>query len=62
MFQPRITVSNHQCERPEKRDWKGHLLCILEAEGECGMGPHKRVIMEWTQEMRSRPEVSVERW
>uniref|UniRef100_A0A3B4UFZ0 Zgc:194990 n=1 Tax=Seriola dumerili TaxID=41447 RepID=A0A3B4UFZ0_SERDU len=39
-----------QYERPEKKDWKGHLLCMLEAGGECEMGPHKRVIMDWTRE------------
>uniref|UniRef100_A0A8C5GAZ3 Butyrophilin subfamily 1 member A1-like n=1 Tax=Gouania willdenowi TaxID=441366 RepID=A0A8C5GAZ3_GOUWI len=43
----------------EKRDWKGHLLCILEAGGEYDMGTHKRVIMEWTREIRSRPQPTV---
>uniref|UniRef100_A0A8C4Z6A2 Zgc:194990 n=1 Tax=Gadus morhua TaxID=8049 RepID=A0A8C4Z6A2_GADMO len=36
-----------QAERTEKRDWKGHLLCMLEAGGEYEMAPHKRVILDW---------------
>uniref|UniRef100_A0A8D0A456 Zgc:194990 n=1 Tax=Sander lucioperca TaxID=283035 RepID=A0A8D0A456_SANLU len=40
-------------EKPEKKDWKGHLLCMLEAGGECDMGPHKRVIMDWTREIKN---------
>ncbi|XP_037610810.1 butyrophilin subfamily 1 member A1 [Sebastes umbrosus] len=57
--QPRIILSEYHCEKPEKKDWKGHLLCILEAGGECDMGPHKRVIMDWTREIKSRPQPTV---
>ncbi|XP_054623251.1 butyrophilin subfamily 1 member A1 [Dunckerocampus dactyliophorus] len=57
--QPKASLSDCQSHRPEKRDWRGHLLCILEAGGECDMGPHKRVIMEWTREMKSRREPTV---
>ncbi|KAM7371206.1 hypothetical protein PAMP_010697 [Pampus punctatissimus] len=57
--QPRIIPSDYQYEKPEKKDWKGHLLCILEAGGECDMGPHKRVIMDWTREIKSRPQPTV---
>ncbi|XP_044035322.1 butyrophilin subfamily 1 member A1 isoform X1 [Siniperca chuatsi] len=57
--QPRIILSDYQCEKPEKKDWKGHLLCMLEAGGECDMGPHKRVIMDWTREIKSRPQPTV---
>ncbi|XP_051949944.1 butyrophilin subfamily 2 member A2-like [Xyrauchen texanus] len=39
---------------PEKRDWKGHLLCMLEQGGEYDMGPSKRVIMDWTRGQRNR--------
>ncbi|XP_063749174.1 butyrophilin subfamily 1 member A1 isoform X1 [Eleginops maclovinus] len=54
--QPRLIPSVNQYEKPEKKDWKGHLLCMLEAGGEGDMGPHKRVIMDWTREIRSRPQ------
>ncbi|KAF1374237.1 hypothetical protein PFLUV_G00247800 [Perca fluviatilis] len=57
--QPRIILSEYQQEKPEKKDWKGHLLCMLEAGGECDMGPHKRVIMDWTREIKSRPQPTV---
>ncbi|KAF7642746.1 hypothetical protein LDENG_00251420, partial [Lucifuga dentata] len=57
--QPRTIQTENRCEKPEKRDWKGHLLCMLEAGGEGDMGPHKRVIMDWTREMKSRPEPAV---
>ncbi|KAG8008951.1 E3 ubiquitin-protein ligase TRIM39, partial [Nibea albiflora] len=57
--QPRIIPSDYQYERPEKKDWKGHLLCMLEAGGESDMGPHKRVIMDWTREIKSRPQPTV---
>uniref|UniRef100_A0A3Q0SL19 Zgc:194990 n=1 Tax=Amphilophus citrinellus TaxID=61819 RepID=A0A3Q0SL19_AMPCI len=40
-------------------DWKGHLLCMLEAGGEYDMGPHKRVIMDWTREIKGRPQPTV---
>lgn len=43
----------------EKRDWKGHLLCMLESGGEYDMGPHKRVIMDWTREIKSGPQVNI---
>ncbi|KAA0714182.1 E3 ubiquitin-protein ligase TRIM39 [Triplophysa tibetana] len=39
---------------PEKRDWKAHLLSMLEQGGEYDMGPFKRVIMDWTRDQRSR--------
>lgn len=57
LVQPRIIQSEYQYE---KKDWKGHLLCMLEAGGEHDLGPHKRVIMDWTREIRSRPQVSCE--
>ncbi|KAF3704705.1 E3 ubiquitin-protein ligase TRIM39 [Channa argus] len=56
--QPRIISSDYQYEKPEKKDWKGHLLCMLEAGGECDMGPHKRVIMDWMREIKSRTQVT----
>ncbi|XP_053197975.1 butyrophilin subfamily 1 member A1 [Scomber japonicus] len=56
--QPKIT-SDYQCEKREKKDWKGHLLCILEAGGEGDMGPHKRVIMDWTRKIKSGPQPTV---
>ncbi|XP_067101381.1 erythroid membrane-associated protein [Osmerus mordax] len=57
--QTRVIHTELQTERPEKRDWRGHLLCMLETGGEYDMGPHKRVIMDWTRELKSRPEPSV---
>ncbi|XP_068162353.1 butyrophilin subfamily 1 member A1 [Antennarius striatus] len=57
--QPRIIPSDYQYEQPEKRDWKGHLLCMLESGGEHDMGSHKRVIMDWTREIKSRPKPTV---
>ncbi|XP_051926473.1 E3 ubiquitin-protein ligase TRIM69 [Hippocampus zosterae] len=57
--QSRASLSDCHYHRPEKKDWRGHLLCILESGGECDMGPHKRVIMEWTREIKSRPQPSV---
>uniref|UniRef100_A0A3P8WY85 Zgc:194990 n=1 Tax=Cynoglossus semilaevis TaxID=244447 RepID=A0A3P8WY85_CYNSE len=48
-----------QYNKPEKKDWKGHLLCILETGGEHDMGPPKRVIMDWAREIKSRPEPTV---
>lgn len=45
---------------PEKRDWKAHLLCMLEQGGEYDMGPFKRVIMDWTRDQRSRHPVRTE--
>lgn len=59
LVQPRIILSDYQYEKSEKKDWKGHLLCMLEAGGECDMGPHKRVIMDWTREIKSRPQVTI---
>lgn len=32
---------------------------MLEAGGEGDMGPHKRVIMEWTRGIKSRPQVTI---
>lgn len=60
LVQPRIIQSEHQYGKPEKKDWKGHLLCMLEAGGEHDLGPHKRAIMDWTREIRSRSQVSAE--
>ncbi|XP_034050307.1 E3 ubiquitin-protein ligase TRIM21 isoform X2 [Thalassophryne amazonica] len=59
IVQPRIGPMEPQHERPEKRDWKGHLLHMLEAAGECDMLPHKRVIMEWTREIKSRSKPTI---
>lgn len=61
LLQPKIT-SDYQCEKREKKDWKGHLLCILEAGGEGDMGPHKRVIMDWTRKIKSGPQVTIRWW
>ncbi|XP_029977274.1 butyrophilin subfamily 1 member A1 [Sphaeramia orbicularis] len=55
--QPRIISSEY--EKPEKKDWKEHLLCMLEAGGEGDMGPHKRLIMDWTREIKSRPQPTI---
>lgn len=55
--QPRISSSEY--EKPEKKDWKEHLLCMLEAGGEGDMGPHKRLIMDWTREIKSRPQPTI---
>ncbi|XP_059893499.1 butyrophilin subfamily 3 member A1 [Gadus macrocephalus] len=57
--QPRLIQTESQAERTEKRDWKGHLLCMLEAGGEYEMAPHKRVILDWVLDVRSRPEASI---
>lgn len=62
LVQPKIILSDYQCEKQEKKDWKEHLLCMLEAGGECDMGPHKRVIMDWTREIKSRPQVTIAWW
>uniref|UniRef100_M4ADL3 Zgc:194990 n=1 Tax=Xiphophorus maculatus TaxID=8083 RepID=M4ADL3_XIPMA len=51
-----------QYEKPEKRDWKGHLLCMLESEGEYDMGPYRRVILDWTREIKSRAQVNPPVW
>uniref|UniRef100_A0A3B5KXT2 Zgc:194990 n=1 Tax=Xiphophorus couchianus TaxID=32473 RepID=A0A3B5KXT2_9TELE len=51
-----------QYEKPEKRDWKGHLLCMLESEGEYDMGPYRRVILDWTREIKSRAQVNTPVW
>lgn len=58
LVQPRISQSDYHPEKPEKRDWKGHLLCILESGGEHDMAPHKRAILDWTREIKSRAQVS----
>lgn len=60
-LQPRIILTEYQYEKPEKRAWKDHFLCMLESGGECDMGPHKRVIMEWAREIKSGPKVCI-RW
>ena len=54
--------SDYQYEKPEKRDWKGHLLCMLESGGEYDMGPHKRVIMDWTRQIKCRAQVTIRGW
>lgn len=55
VLQPR---SSSEYDRSDKRDWKEQLLCMLEAGGESDMGPHKRLIMDWTRQIRSRPQVN----
>ncbi|XP_028989017.1 butyrophilin subfamily 1 member A1 [Betta splendens] len=57
--QSRISPYDYQYEKPEKKDWKGHLLCMLEAGGEADMGPYKRIIMDWTWGIKSRPQPTV---
>ncbi|XP_014328221.1 tripartite motif-containing protein 60-like isoform X1 [Xiphophorus maculatus] len=57
--QHKIMPSEFQYEKPEKRDWKGHLLCMLESEGEYDMGPYRRVILDWTREIKSRAQPPV---
>lgn len=44
---------------PEKRDWKSHLLSILEQGGEHDMGSYKRIIMDWTRGQRNRHPVRI---
>ncbi|TWW81664.1 E3 ubiquitin-protein ligase TRIM39 [Takifugu flavidus] len=48
-----------QCEKLEKKEWKLHLLCMLEAGGEHDIVSHKRTIMDWTREIKSRPQPTV---
>lgn len=55
VIQHKILPSEFQYE---KRAWREQLLCMLESGGEYDMGPHKRVIMDWTREIRSRTQVS----
>lgn len=50
--------SDHQCEKLEKKEWKLHLLCMLEAGGEHDLASHKRAILDWTRQIKSRPQVS----
>ncbi|XP_041733671.1 butyrophilin subfamily 1 member A1 isoform X1 [Coregonus clupeaformis] len=57
--QPRSMQTELQAEWPEKRDWNGHLLCMMETVGEYDIGSHKRVIMDWTHQLRNRPEPSI---
>ncbi|CAL8304414.1 unnamed protein product [Lota lota] len=57
--QPRLTQTECQYEKTEKRDWKGHLLSMLESGGEYEMAPHKRVILDWALDIKSRPEASI---
>ncbi|CAB1311819.1 unnamed protein product [Coregonus sp. 'balchen'] len=40
--QPRSMQTELQAEWPEKRDWNGHLLCMMETVGEYDIGSHKR--------------------
>uniref|UniRef100_A0A3Q2CSE2 Butyrophilin subfamily 1 member A1-like n=1 Tax=Cyprinodon variegatus TaxID=28743 RepID=A0A3Q2CSE2_CYPVA len=61
VLEKRVQVP-YQYEKPAKRDWKGHLLCMLESEGEYDMGPYKRVIMDWTREIKSRAQVNAPVW
>ncbi|KAM9832008.1 butyrophilin subfamily 1 member A1 [Neosynchiropus ocellatus] len=58
-LQPKVHMIERQYERAEKKDWKGHLLCILEAGGEGDMGPYKSLIMDWTREIKRRPQPTV---
>lgn len=46
-------------QRVEKRDWKEQLLCMLESGGESDMGPHKRLILDWTRQIRNSPQPTV---
>uniref|UniRef100_A0AAY4CKX5 B30.2/SPRY domain-containing protein n=1 Tax=Denticeps clupeoides TaxID=299321 RepID=A0AAY4CKX5_9TELE len=39
---------------PEKQDWRGHLLGMLEQGGEHDMGPYKRFIMDWVRQQKAR--------
>ncbi|KAM4524497.1 butyrophilin subfamily 1 member A1 isoform 1-T1 [Odontesthes bonariensis] len=57
--QHKIMPSDYQYEKPEKRDWKGHLLCMLESGGEYDMGPHKRVILDWARQIKCRAQPPV---
>lgn len=58
LLQQRADQYDYQCEKPEKKEWKLHLLCMLEAGGEHDMASHKRAIMDWTRQIKSRPQVS----
>ncbi|KAK7918949.1 hypothetical protein WMY93_010233 [Mugilogobius chulae] len=51
--------SRAEYERPEKRDWREQLLCMLESGGEADMGAHRRLILDWCRQIRSSPEASV---
>ncbi|MFT7804184.1 E3 ubiquitin-protein ligase TRIM58-like [Arapaima gigas] len=44
---------------PEKRDWKGHLLGMLEQGGEGDVDTSKRVILDWSRQLRTKCERSV---
>ncbi|XP_010890194.2 erythroid membrane-associated protein isoform X1 [Esox lucius] len=46
-------------EWSEKRDWKDHLLCMLETGGEHDIGGHKRVILDWTYQLKNRLEPNI---
>ncbi|KAJ0016249.1 hypothetical protein NQD34_014539 [Periophthalmus magnuspinnatus] len=46
-------------ERPEKRDWREQLLCMLESGGEGDMGIHRRLILDWSGQIRSSSQPSV---
>ncbi|KAM8889712.1 butyrophilin subfamily 1 member A1 [Synchiropus picturatus] len=58
-LQTKVHMIERQCERAEKKDWKGHLLCILETGGEGDMAPYKRLIMDWTREIKRGPQPTV---
>ncbi|XP_072312726.1 butyrophilin subfamily 3 member A3 isoform X2 [Eucyclogobius newberryi] len=51
--------SRAEYERPQKSDWREQLLCMLESGGEADMGAHKRLILDWSRQIRSSPEPSV---
>lgn len=48
-------------ERLEMKEWKLQLLWMLEGGGENDMSSHKRAIMDWTREIKSRAEVGGQR-
>ncbi|KAJ7987864.1 hypothetical protein DPEC_G00330980 [Dallia pectoralis] len=46
-------------ESSERKDWEDHLLCMLETGGEYDMGSHKRVILDWTHQLKNRFERNI---
>lgn len=42
-----------------KRDWRGHLLGMLEQGGEYDMAPHRSIIMDWVRQQRAKHERGV---
>ncbi|XP_037836739.1 E3 ubiquitin-protein ligase TRIM17 isoform X1 [Kryptolebias marmoratus] len=60
VLEKRVQNKIMPCEyQYERRDWKGRLLCVLESGGEYDMGPHKRVILDWTRRIKSRAQPTV---